>query len=141
MDKQEITQTLSKLIAAAREAKGWNQSELARAMGVTPQAVQKWEAGTAVPRMAKMAAIARVLGIREQQAIVDAYGFQLAADKAQTKIPMPKAVEREDNLANLSDEERAMLVIFRSLRADLRETAIAQMKALAVLTASRRSAS
>lgn len=53
----------ARVIAHAREAKGMTQSELARALGVTPQAVQKWEAGTAVPRPTKFQRVAEVLGI------------------------------------------------------------------------------
>lgn len=39
-----------------------SQSDLARAISVTPQAVQKWEAGAAVPREAKRKQIASALG-------------------------------------------------------------------------------
>ncbi|KAF7958232.1 hypothetical protein AWV80_01290 [Cupriavidus sp. UYMU48A] len=49
---------VGKSIALAREAKGLNQSELARAIGVSPQAVQKWEAGTSAPRPSKVAELA-----------------------------------------------------------------------------------
>lgn len=38
-----------------------SQSDLARALGVTPQAVQKWEAGKAEPRPAKLTEIAHAL--------------------------------------------------------------------------------
>ena len=54
---------LARTIATAREKRGMNQSELARAVGVSPQAVQKWEAGASVPRANKLKAIAEVLGI------------------------------------------------------------------------------
>lgn len=53
---------IGKRIAAAREAKGMNQSELARALGVTPQAVQKWEAGGG-PRGSRLVQIAEVLKV------------------------------------------------------------------------------
>ena len=52
---------IGKRIAEARVAKGMNQSELARALGVTPQSVQKWEAGGA-PKGARLREIAQVLG-------------------------------------------------------------------------------
>ncbi|WP_369952116.1 XRE family transcriptional regulator [Ralstonia syzygii] len=54
---------IGKSIAKAREEKGMNQSELARAVGVSPQAVQKWEAGTSTPRPSKVADLAAALGI------------------------------------------------------------------------------
>lgn len=57
--------TIGNRIAAARKAKGLNQSELARALNISPQAVQKWEAtdgsGT-TPRGARMHDLARLLG-------------------------------------------------------------------------------
>lgn len=55
--------SIGAVIARAREAKGLNQSELAREIGVSPQAVQKWEAGSSSPRPSKVAQIAQVLGI------------------------------------------------------------------------------
>ena len=39
-----------------------NQSELARRLGVSPQAVQKWESGKSTPRHAKLGDIASILG-------------------------------------------------------------------------------
>ncbi len=54
--------TTGKRIAIAREERGWNQSELARALKVTPQSVQAWESGKNTPRPKKMAEIAGVLG-------------------------------------------------------------------------------
>ncbi|WP_454911146.1 XRE family transcriptional regulator [Stutzerimonas chloritidismutans] len=54
---------IGKRIALLREMKGWNQSELAREMKVTPQSVQAWEAGKNVPRQQKMTRLAEVLGV------------------------------------------------------------------------------
>lgn len=53
---------ISKRIETAREAKGMNQSELARALGLTPQAVQKWEAGGA-PRGTRLQQVADVRSV------------------------------------------------------------------------------
>ena len=52
-----------KRMAEAREAKGLNQSELARRLGVTPQAVQSWEAGKSTPRPPRMYELAKILGV------------------------------------------------------------------------------
>ncbi|WP_082818945.1 helix-turn-helix domain-containing protein [Cupriavidus nantongensis] len=67
--------SIGEAIARAREARGLNQSELARQLGVTPQAVQKWESNTTSPRPAKVALIARVLGIDPR--ILLPIGFEL----------------------------------------------------------------
>jgi SOS-response transcriptional repressor LexA len=59
--------TIGSRIAAAREAKGLNQSELARALGITPQAVQKWENDGSTPRGTRMRELADVLGAKVEQ--------------------------------------------------------------------------
>lgn len=48
-------------IARAREAAGISQSDLARALDITPQAVQKWESGISDPRFSKLADIAAAI--------------------------------------------------------------------------------
>lgn len=50
-------------IVKARETARLNQSELARQMGVSPQAVQKWEAGETVPRGQRIERLASVLSV------------------------------------------------------------------------------
>ncbi|WP_187192262.1 XRE family transcriptional regulator [Cupriavidus metallidurans] len=61
--EHKAPEEIGRVIAEAREAKGLNQSELARAVGVTPQAVQKWENGTSTPRASKVKDIADALGL------------------------------------------------------------------------------
>lgn len=61
-------------IAVLREAKGMNQSELARAVGVSPQAVQKWEGGTSTPRPSKIADIAEALGVEKAALMAAVFG-------------------------------------------------------------------
>lgn len=56
-------------IISARNAKGMNQSDLATALGVSPQAVQKWENG-GMPRSSRIAEIAKVLGVTEQYLLI-----------------------------------------------------------------------
>ena len=43
-------ETFATRLEALREALGINQSELGRRLGVSPQAVQKWESGANGPR-------------------------------------------------------------------------------------------
>ncbi|MNJ32040.1 HTH-type transcriptional regulator PrtR [compost metagenome] len=56
-----LMSTLGKRIALKREQAGLNQSELARRLSVTPQAVQKWEAEVSVPRGRRLDEIALAL--------------------------------------------------------------------------------
>ena len=41
---------------------GWNLSDLARRVGVTPQAAQKWAKGISIPRGLKLKSLAEVTG-------------------------------------------------------------------------------
>lgn len=50
-------------IAQARKATGRSQSELGRLLGISAQAVQKWENGDSSPRGARMARLGELLGI------------------------------------------------------------------------------
>lgn len=56
-------------IIKARTARGMNQSDLAAALKVSPQAVQKWENG-GMPRSSRIAEIAKALGVTEQYLLV-----------------------------------------------------------------------
>jgi putative transcriptional regulator len=46
MKKTEINRIVSQLIIAARQEKGWSQSDLANACLKNRQAIAKWESGT-----------------------------------------------------------------------------------------------
>jgi transcriptional regulator with XRE-family HTH domain len=50
-------------IKAARESAGWRQEDLAAQLGVTQQAVEKWESGKSIPRGPRMQMICDRLGI------------------------------------------------------------------------------
>jgi transcriptional regulator with XRE-family HTH domain len=49
-------------IIQLRTAQGWNQSQLARKIGVTPQSVQHWEKGGGI-RSAQLEALAQAFGL------------------------------------------------------------------------------
>ncbi|WP_449432322.1 XRE family transcriptional regulator [Pseudomonas putida] len=55
--------TTGSRIAASREKIGMNQSELGRALKVSPQSVQAWESDKNVPRPQRLRAIADTLGV------------------------------------------------------------------------------
>lgn len=53
----------NRISLALEKKNGGNQSEMARFIGVSPQAVQKWVAGDAVPRGANLQKAAEFLGV------------------------------------------------------------------------------
>lgn len=60
-------------IRAAREAKGMTLSELARALGITPQSVQAWEVGKTTPKgFTRIARICAVLDMKPADLNIEA---------------------------------------------------------------------
>ena len=55
--------TIGKRIAALRKEKGLTQEELATHMGVSPQAVSKWENDQTCPDISALPKLARLLGV------------------------------------------------------------------------------
>jgi transcriptional regulator with XRE-family HTH domain len=53
----------SRLNAGARRGKAYTQTELGKAVGVTPATVSQWEAGASEPGLATIARIASALGV------------------------------------------------------------------------------
>lgn len=50
-------------IAGLRKEKGWSQEQLAEQMGVSRQAVSKWESGQALPDLDKILALSQLFGV------------------------------------------------------------------------------
>jgi len=55
-------------LKADRERLGWTQEQLAEALGVTQQAIARWEKGISFPRPARRHALLEVLGAQSQMA-------------------------------------------------------------------------
>ena len=56
-------------LARLREAAGLSQSELARALGVQPGAINHIEAGRVLPRADKLRALALALGVNPEMVV------------------------------------------------------------------------
>jgi SOS-response transcriptional repressor LexA len=68
-----------------RERVQLSQSDLGRAIGVSPQAVQKWEAGLSVPREAKRKEIAKTLSTSVRE-LVRGTELEEVADSTSQKV-------------------------------------------------------
>lgn len=68
--------TMGEKILSMRKARGWSQEELAEQIGVTRQAVSRWESGAAKPDADKIIAVCDLFGVsadyllRDQSAAV-----------------------------------------------------------------------
>ncbi|MCY1537235.1 transcriptional regulator, y4mF family [compost metagenome] len=84
--------TIGFRIAAARERKGLNQSELGRLLGVTPQSVQAWESDKNTPRPQRLSEIAAALGT-SVSALVD--GDEFLTDAGNQGSPSTKFISKD----------------------------------------------
>ena len=55
--------TVGKNIAALRKEKGWTQAQLGERLGVSNQAISKWEQGMNLPDVMLLPTIAKVFGV------------------------------------------------------------------------------
>ena len=58
-----MNQTLGKRIGALRREKGLKQDELAEKLGISPQAVSKWETDQTCPDISLLPSLAKILGV------------------------------------------------------------------------------
>ena len=65
--------TIGEKILNLRKARGWSQEELAERIGVTRQAVSRWESGSAKPDADKIIAICDLFGVSADYLLRDSY--------------------------------------------------------------------
>lgn len=65
--------TMGEKILNMRKARGWNQEELAERIGVTRQAVSRWESDSAKPDADKIIAICDLFGVSADYLLRDQY--------------------------------------------------------------------
>ncbi|HEY8606606.1 MAG TPA: S24 family peptidase [Noviherbaspirillum sp.] len=83
---------------ALAQKNGGNQSEMARFVGVSPQAVQKWVAGDSEPRGANLKRAAEFLGVSE---VFLKFGLQPMAEKT----VVPQSIPGARRVIAVDDEE------------------------------------
>lgn len=114
INDDEVSEKIEKVfgarVKAAREAVALSQSDIARSMKVAPQAVQKWEDGTSLPRLAKIYRLAKVLGVPVSYLLPD----------VETDLPLvdPKAMRTRllaERLSELSEEKVKAIAIILEL--------------------------
>lgn len=71
---------LGNKISEKRKAKGMTQEELATGLGVSPQAVSKWENNLSCPDISLLPAIARIFGTSVDDLLGDAPATEIIAE-------------------------------------------------------------
>lgn len=62
-DNEALYQSLAEALKARRAAHGMSQEQVAEALGVSRQAVSKWENGSSEPSTANLMALAKLYGL------------------------------------------------------------------------------
>ena len=85
--------TISTTIKEMRVERGWSQEQLAEKLGVSRQAVTKWETGAGAPDIENLAALARIFGVSMDELVFGAAGTSDASDLdryvSMTAVDMP----------------------------------------------------
>lgn len=87
--------TLAEKILYCRKRTGLSQEALAERLGVSRQAISKWETGEAMPEVTKLAALAKVFGVTADWLISDEEPVQHATEKIP---PQTRTSDWTDNL-------------------------------------------
>lgn len=81
--------TLGTIIQKKRAERGLSQEQLAEQVGVSRQAVSKWEVGDAIPDTDKLVPLARALGITVDELLGNAPPEGTTREEARTPPPAP----------------------------------------------------
>lgn len=76
--------TLGEKLLKMRKARGWSQEELANQVGVTRQAVSRWEAGTAKPDADKIVVICDLFGVSADYLLREGYAGEQPGNQSET---------------------------------------------------------
>ena len=98
----------SEKIVRLRKIKGITQDEFANAVGVSRQAVYKWECGQSYPEATKLIEIKALFGISIDDLLDDSYEIALPEKKKRKRISKVK-VEKTEKTAEIGaiDEKKA----------------------------------
>ena len=87
---------LGEKLARLRKARGMSQEQLAEALGVSRQAVSKWELGEAVPDVSRVVAMSELFGVTTDYLLKDGSGEagQAAGETGGEAAPVPAGNEK-----------------------------------------------
>lgn len=119
--------TFQEKLVVLRKTKGLTQDEFASAVGVSRQAVYKWESGQSYPEVSKLLEIKMLFGISIDDLLDDTYEVALPEKKKKKRISRAEKerIEREilneievseiDEVVADKEEEQENEEIFNSL--------------------------
>ena len=94
--------TFREKLVRLRKIKGVTQDELACAVGVSRQAVYKWESGQSYPDVEKLLKIARTFGVTVDDMLND----EMDVDRQGVMRPVEEVKAEEERIAREKEERR-----------------------------------
>ena len=91
--------TLAEKVAILRKQKGWSQEELAEKLGISRQAVSKWEGGSSIPDIDKIVGMSRLFGVSTD------YLLKEESFEAEPAFAPESASEKKEAVRSVSQEE------------------------------------
>ena len=99
-----MTENMGKQIRSGRHRSALTQEKLAEALGVTPQAVSKWERGESLPDIALLPALSAALGLTLDEL------FRRQSVEVLRSVPPPKdqrpVCHQRRNMASPKEKKR-----------------------------------
>lgn len=102
--------TMGEKILSLRKARGWSQEELAERIGVTRQAVSRWESGAAKPDTDKVIAVCDLFGVSADYLLRDSYNG--GAGMPSAEAPQPRRGPLAEALIGLTLKQWTALTGF-----------------------------
>ncbi len=96
--------TYSEKIVKLRKANGYSQETFAKLVGVSRQAVYKWEAGQSYPEAEKLIEIKKLFGIKIDDLLDDSY--EVVIEKKPTKKKEKKAEKPAEETVPVAEEAK-----------------------------------
>lgn len=103
--------TFQEKIVILRKKKGLTQDEFASAVGVSRQAVYKWESGKSYPEVAKLLEIKILFGISIDDLLDENFVVELPEKKKRKRLPKAEkaaieaTVEKEEDVFDIEEEK------------------------------------
>lgn len=82
-NKEVVTLTMGEKLLKLRKARQWSQEELADKIGVTRQAVSRWESGSAKPDAEKIIALCDLFGVSADYLLREEYAAEIQSMEQQ----------------------------------------------------------
>ena len=102
---------LANKITEERKKNGWSQEELANQLGVSRQAVSKWESASSVPDLQRVLELSKLFGVTTDYLLKDEIGPEPVAERMVYSGEELRKVSMEEANAFLALKEKGAEIV------------------------------